>query len=102
MNDIFNCALSIQLMNMPQSPNEILPYIELLPAVDKFELNLTAGPNGKWNLKLNIDFLTSNPNVPIEGIIAILRSPTKVKIETGDDNGHVTMDRTAFEGRVIK
>lgn len=53
-------------------------------------------------MKLNIDFFASTPNGPSAGITAVLRSPTTVKIEAGDDGGHVTVDKVAFEGRVVK
>ncbi len=98
MNDFHNCGASIQLMNMAQSPNEILPYVELLPAVDKFDLRLTPGPHGKWDLKLNIDLLASTPNGPIAGVVAILRSPTMVKLAIGDDDGAVAIGRIDFSG----
>lgn len=103
MQDFLNCGVSIQLMNASQSPNEI---VELLPYCDKFDLRLTPGPNGKWDLKLNIDFFASTPNGPIAGIIAILRSPAKVTLAIGKDDaadrGEVTIERVAFEGRVVK
>ena len=98
MQDFHNCGVSIRLMNAPQTPNEILPFVELLPAVDKFDLRLTPVTDGTWELKLNIGFLTSNPNVPIAGIIAILRSPTKVTLAIGDDAGEVTIGKIEFKG----
>lgn len=103
MNDFHNCGVSIQLLNALQSPNEI---VELLPYCDKFDLRLTPGPHDTWDLKLNSSFLASTPNGPIAGIIAILQSPTMVKLAIGKDDdgdrGQVTIDRVAFEGRVVK
>ena len=98
MQDYHNCGVSIRLLNTSQQPNEILPYIELLPAVNKFDLRLTLDPNGTWVLKINIDFLTSNPNVPIAGVIAILRSPSMVKLEIGNDGGEVAIGKIEFKG----
>lgn len=98
MQDFHDCDVSIQALNVFQSPNEILPFIELVPAVNKFDLRLTPGLNGTWDFKVNIGFLTSNPNVPIAGVIAILRSPTMVKLEVGDDRGEVAIGKIEFKG----
>ncbi|MEP7272318.1 MAG: hypothetical protein ABI882_12510 [Acidobacteriota bacterium] len=101
MNDFHNCGLSIQLLNVSQSPGEILPFIELVRAVDRFDLRLTPGPKGQWDLKLSIDFLPT-PNVPIAGITAVLRSPDRVKLMIGKgdtaDSGDAAIRRVEFSG----
>lgn len=108
MQDIHTCGLSIQLVSGAIGP------LDLRSAVESLDLRLvgTVGPidmprpNAKWDLKLNIAFLASTPNGPIAGIIAILGGPTKVKLAIGKgdtgDRGEVTIDRVAFEGRVVK
>ena len=70
----------------------------LLPYCDKFDLLLTPGSNGTWDLKLNAGFIASSPNGPIAAIIAVLRSPTKVKLAIGDDAGEVTIGKIEFKG----
>jgi hypothetical protein len=98
MQDYHNCGVSIRLVNGPQAPNEILPFIELVPAVNKFDLRLMPSPNGQWDLKVSIDFFASTPNGPIAGIIAILRAPSAIKLSIGSDAGEVLMRRIEFGG----
>jgi hypothetical protein len=86
-----------QCQNTSQSANDILPFVDLLSAINKSDLRLTPGLDGRWDLKLSIDFLAS-PNAPIAGIIAVLRSPNKVKLTIGDDHGDVSIAKLTFNG----
>jgi len=86
-----------QCQNTSQSVDEILPFIELLSAINKSDVRLTPTANGQWDLKLTIDFLAS-PNAPIAGIIAVLRSPSKVGITIGNDHGDVSIAKLTFNG----
>jgi hypothetical protein len=86
-----------QCQNTSQAANDILPFIDLRPAINKSDLRLTPGLDGRWDMKLSIDFLAS-PNAPIAGIIAVLRSPNKVKLTIGDDHGDVNIAKLTFNG----
>lgn len=103
MQDMQNCKASVRFESAQQSPNEILPYIELLPYMEKLELRLTPGPKDQWDLKVNIDFMASSNEVRIDGVIAILKSPWMVKLAIGNnaetgDGGAVTIGSVGFRG----
>lgn len=89
-------GVSITFADTQQAPDEILPYME------NFDLRLAPGPKGQWDLKLSIDFLASSKGVPFAGVIAILRSPSMVKLaignDEGGDDGAVTIGKIDFGG----
>ena len=86
-----------QCQNASQTADEIPPFFELLQAINKSDLRVTPDPDGRWDLKLSIDFLAS-PNAPIAGIIAVLRSPNKVRLTIGNDHGDVSIAKLTFNG----